>query len=626
MSRCVLPSCLAFLVVAGSVRADSATTNRLPDVVVTATRNATPLADVGSSVTVISQAEIANSQARTLPDLLRESAGVNVVQTGGPGGQTSVFTRGLNSNQTLFMIDGVRVNSPVFGTAMLANLTPNQVERIEIVRGPQSTLYGADALGGVVNIITHHGTGPLTGSATLEGGSYGTFNQLAEISGGQGKFSGAAAVSHTYTDNPYPNDDFDNLNLTGTLAYQVVEKATLDATVRFTTTDTGLPSAYDQGKPLTPNPTDRLHDHNYFGRVGLQLDPTDVWRSTFFVAETHEELFQVGSPYTRSDLRTDLAQFGWQNDVTLADWNKLTAGFDAYLNHGAYVTPGATAFDKCNNDVAGYLQDQATLWSRFVLTAGTRYDHNSQFGDSVTGRGAGVLRFDETGTRLKASGGSAFKAPTLSDLYQSYPSAYGYPAFLANPNLQPEESTGWDAGLEQDLGSRVTASARYFENNIRNLIASVYQAPDFIKENVNRARTDGVEISLDARPVTNLTCWANYTWLIESKDLNHNTLNTRLRRPEHSANLGTSYRLFNRVTAHTGLALVGSRYDYQVVSPWGIVRNGAYAKWNFGLTGDINKHFQAFVRLDNLLDEKYAEVIGYPALGRTVIGGATVKF
>jgi len=312
--------------------------------------------------------------------------------------------------------------------------------------------------------------------------------------------------------------------------------------------------------------------------------------------------------------------------LTLADWNKLTAGFDAYLNHGAYITPGATAFDKCNNDVAGYLQDQATLWNRFILTAGTRYDHNSQFGDSVTGRGAGVLRFDETGTRLKAAGGSAFKAPALSDLYQSYPSVYGYPAFLANPNLQPEESTGWDAGLEQDLGSQVTASARYFENNIRNLIASVYQAPDFIKENVNRARTDGIEISLDARPVTNLTCWANYTWLIESKDLSHDTLNTRLRRPEHSANLGTSYRLFNRVTVSTGLALVGSRYDYQVVSPWGIVRNGAYAKWNLGLTGDINKHFQAFVRLDNLLDEKYAEVIGYPALGRTVMGGATVKF
>ena len=626
MRRIVLSSCFSAAVVTGTVLADSATTNRLPEVVVTATREATPLENVGSAVTVISHAEIVNSQVRSLPDLLRESAGLSVVQSGGPGGQTSIFTRGLNSNQTLLMIDGVRVNSPVFGTAMLANLTPDQVERIEIVRGPQSTLYGADAMGGVVNVITRKGTGPLTGSATLEGGSYGTFNQLAEISGGQGKWSGAASVSHAYTDNPYPNDDFDNLNLAGTLGYQVSEKATLDTTVRLTTSDTGVPSEYNNGKPLTAKPTDRLHDHIYFGRVGFKADVADWWQPTLFVAETHEELFDVGNPYTQSALRTDLGQFGWQNDVALADWNTLTAGFDSYLNHGAYNTPGATPFDRSNYDLAGYLQDQATLWNRLTLTAGTRYDHNSQFGDFVTGRGTGVWRIEETGTRLKASGGSAMKAPTLSDLYQSYPSAYGYPAFLANPHLRPEQSTGWDAGFEQDLGPRVTANARYFENSVHDLIASVYQAPAFIKENVNRARTDGIEVGLDARPVTNLTCWANYTWLIEAKDLSHDSLTTRLRRPEHSANFGASYRFFNRVTAHTSLALVGSRYDYQVVSPYGIVRNGGYAKWDLGLTGDVCKHFQVFVRIENLIDERYEEVIGYPALGRTVIGGATAKF
>ena len=621
MRRFVLSSCLAVIAVTGSVRADSTTTNRLPEVVVTATRVATPMEDVGSAVTVIGHDEIVNSQTRSLPDLLRESAGMTVVRTGGPGGQVSVFTRGLNSNQTLFMIDGVRVNNPVFGTAGLATMTPDQIERVEIVRGPQSTLYGADAMGGVVNIITRKGTGPLSGSVTLEGGSYGTFNQIATVAVATNKFNAAASLSHSFTDNQFRNDSFDNLNFAGTVGYQILEKAALDATFRFTTADTGL-----NAEPLVPDLTDRLHDHNYFGRVGLKVDVSDMWQQTFFVAETHEELFEVGSAFTRSDMRSDLTQIGWQNDLELADWNTLTAGFDFYLNHGAYNTPGATPFDKSNNDVAGYVQDQATLFNRLTLTAGTRYDHNSQFGDSVTGRGAGVLRFDETGTRLKASGGSAMKAPTLSDLYQNYPSAFGFPAFLANPNLKPEESTGWDAGVEQDLGPRVTGSARYFENNIRNLITSVFQAPDFIKENVKRARTDGIELGLDARPVTNLTCFANYTWLIEAKDLTSNTLNPRLRRPEHSANFGASYRFFNRFTAHTSLALVDSRLDYQVVAPWGIVRNGGYAKWDLGLTADVCQHFQVFVRLENLLNEKYEEVIGYPALGRTVIGGATAKF
>jgi vitamin B12 transporter len=631
MRRFVLPFCLAAVAVAGSARADSASTNRspevvtrLPEVVVTATREATPLDDVGNAVTVISHDEIVNSQARSVPDLLRESAGLSVVQSGGPGGQTSVFTRGLNSDQTLFMIDGARINSPVTGLAALANLTPDQVERIEIVRGPQSTLYGADAMGGVVNIITRKSAGPPTGSVTLEGGSYGTFDQLADVSFATNKFGTTASFSHLYTDNPFPNDEFDNLNFADSLWYQILEKAALDATVRFTAADTGLPSEYNDGKPLTPNPTDHLHDHNYFGRVGLKLDVSDTWQQTFFIAETHEELFEVG--VYPSDLRTDLAQVGWQNDVKLADWNTLTAGLDWYLNHGAYNTSGATPFNQSNNDVAGYVQDQATLWTRLTLTAGARCDHNSQFGDFVTGRGAGVLRFNETGTRLKASGGSAMRAPTLSDLYQSYPSVYGYPAFLANPNLKPEQSTGWDAGVEQDIGPRVTGSARYFENNIRDLITDVYEAPDFILENVNRVRTDGIELGLDARPVANLTCFANYTWLMEAKDLTGNTLTPRLRRPEHSANLGANYRFFNRFNAHTSLALVGSRYDYQVVAPYGIVRNGGYARWDVGLAADICKHCQVFVRLENLLDEKYEEVIGYPALGRTVIGGATAKF
>ena len=620
--RCfVLLSCLAAVVVTGSALADSATTNRLPDVVVTATRNATPVTEVGSSVTVISRAEIANSQVRTLPDLLRESAGVSVVQSGGPGGQTSVFTRGLGSGQTLFMIDGVRINNPVFGTASLANLTPDQVERVEIVRGPQSTLYGADAMAGVINIITCKGTGPLSGAVTLEGGSYGTFNQLANVSIATNKFTAAAALSHSFTDNPFRNDDFDNLTFAGTVGYQVLEKAALDATFRFTTTDTGLNSYFPTSK--FADLTDRMHDHNYFGRVGLKVDVTDVWQQTFFIAETHEELFEVGQ--YPSDLRTDLTQIGWQNDVKLADWNTLTAGLDWYLNHGAYNTSGATPFDKSNDDVAGYVQDQATFFNRLTLTAGMRYDHNSQFDDAVTGRGAGVLRFDETGTRLKASGGSAFKAPTLTQLYQNYPESWGYGPYLANPNLKPEESTGWDAGFEQDIGPRLTGSVRYFENNIHNQIASIPANPadpygTNLTQNIGRVRTGGVELGIEARPITNLTCFANYTWLMEAKGLTGNPLTPRLRKPEHAANLGASYRFFDRVTAHTSLTLVGSRYDV------GFVRNGGYAKWNLGLTGDITKHLQAFVRLENLLDEKYAEVIGYPSLGRTVIGGATVKF
>ena len=602
-----------------------AQTNRLSEVVVTATRVPTPLEDVGSAVTVISHDEIVNSQAQSVADLLRESAGLAVVQSGGPGGQVSVFTRGLNSNQTLFLLDGARINSPVAGVPALASLTPDQIERIEIVRGPQSTLYGADAMGGVINIITRKGTGPLSGSATLEGGSYNAFRQIAEFSGAAGKFTSAVTLSHFYTDNPYPNSDFDLTTVAASAGYRLFDNVSLDATFRFNTSDTGLPGPITNGVPITPHPTERVQDANYFGRVGLTANIADFWQQTLFVAETHEDYFDRNS-YSRSDRRSDVIQAGWQHDLQLADWNKLTAGFDWYRNHGQYETVGATPFDKDTDDFAGYLQDQATICERFTLTGGVRYDNNSQFGNFLTARGAGVVRIDETGTRLKAAGGSAMKAPTLSDLYQSFPSAYGYPAFLANPNLQPEQSLGWDAGIEQDLGKCVTVGARYFQNDVHDLITSVYQAPAFIKENVSQARTDGIEVSLDARPLTNLTCWAAYTWLIEAKDLTANSLTPRLRRPEHSANLGVNYRFFDRFTAHTSLALVSSRYDYQVVSPWGITRNSRYAKWDVGLKADVCKYCQLFIRVENLLDERYDETIGYPALGRTFWGGATARF
>ena len=627
MRRIVLSSCLAVVAVTGSVLADSTTnrlpdaasttTNRLPEVVVTATRVATPLEEVGSAVTVISREEIVNSQARSLPDLLRESAGMNVVQSGGPGGQTSVFTRGLSSKETLFLIDGVRVGDPLMGPPTLANITPDQVERIEIVRGPQSTLYGSDAMGGVVNIITRKGTGPLAGSMTLEGGSYGTFNQLANISIATNKFNVAASFSHLYTDNQFPNTSFDQITFASTLGYQVCEKMALDTTIRFSSTVNGL----NQNQPTAfPDLTDQLHDYNYFGRVGLKLDVSDTWQQTFFVVEKHEEAAEVGT-VNPSNWRTDLAQIGWQNDVKLTDWNTLTAGLDWHLNHGVYSDPSGTVpFDKSTDDTAGYVQDQMTLFHRLTLTAGTRYEHNSQFGDAVTGHGAGVLRFDETGTRLKASGGSGFRAPTMADLYESNPNY----STVGNPNLKPEESTGWDVGVEQDIGSRVTSSVRYFENDIRNQITPyVFVAPNYTTVNIGRVRTDGIELDLDARPVTNLTCFVNYTWLIEAKDLVGDTLNSRIRRPEHSGNLGASYRFFNRFTAHTSLTLVGSRYDS---GNSGIVRNSGYAKWNLGLADDICKYCQVFVRCENLTDEKYSEVLGYPALGRTVIGGATVKF
>ncbi len=608
----------ASLVVARAEEPDSG--SRLGDTVITATRTPTALDDVGSAVSVVTREEIVNSQARNLGDVLRRVPGVSVVQSGKPGGQTSVFVRGLNSNQTLFLIDGARINNPLSGLVILSSFTPDQVERIEIVRGPQSTLYGADALGGVINIITRKGEGALTGSVSAEVGSDDAYRVAGELSGGGKKFSGALSIAQWSTDNVAPNEDYENFTVGGSATFRPMENFSLGATVRFTRAESGLPGPV---AAVPPNLLERLEDQTLFARVSLDLTLFDIWHQTLFVAETHEELFDRGDPFAISDSRSDVLQVGWQHTVTLAKHNTLTAGVDWYLNRGEYETLGATPFDESITNTAVYLQDQATLFDRLSLTLGGRYDEHSEFGGRFTWRSAAVLRFDETGTRLKASGGTGFKAPSLNDLFLSFPSPPPFASFVANPDLKPEKSTGWDIGFEQDFGKFATLDVRYFENRVRDLITFGFIAPDFTQTNVDRAKTSGIEASLEVRPMTDLTLWASYTWLAEAKNLTTNA--DLLRRPANTATVGANYRFRDRYNLHTQVTLVGERDDIDPVT-FSRIENGRYAKWDIAVSADLSDHFSIFGRVENLLDEDYEEAAGFPALGRVFWGGLAVKF
>jgi len=598
---------------------DAVVTNRLPEIVVTADRLPTPVRSTGSDVTIITSNQLDQAQVRSLPDALRAVPGVAVVQSGPPGGQTSVFMRGLNSNQTLFLLDGARFNNPINGFVTLANLMPEQIDRIEVVEGPQSTLYGADALGGVVNIVTRKGEGPPEGSVAVEAGSYNTIREMAGASGSWSNFSAAGSVWHESTDNQLPNSDFDDLNASVTLGDRVSDNVRVDTTLLYAKADAGEPGAVTNG--VVSSRTERLHDEILFARPGLDWQVTDWWRQDFFVAETHEELIDLGSPANASASRSDLVQAEWQNTFCLADWNTLIVGGDWYDDRGSFHLSGATPFDKSVDTEAGYAEDRATFFQRLDLTAGVRGDEQSQFGGDVTCRGSAVLRFDETGTRLKTSGGTGFKPPTLSDLYLAEPAF----DFFPNPDLKPEKSLGWDAGVEQDVTSHATVSARYFENYIHDLIefAAVPNTNTFTLDNVDHARTRGLEVTAQATPVTNLTLWANYTWLIEARDLT--TGSALLRRPEHSGAAGADWRFFQRFLLHTDATLVGPRDDLDPVT-FATVRNGGYVKWDIGLTADVTRHFQVFGRMENLLDDHYQEVEGYPALGRVFYAGGRAMF
>ena len=598
---------------------------RLDETVITPTRTVTPLENVGSAVTVISREEIENSQVRDVPNLLRKVPGISVVQSGRTGGQVSVFTRGMNSNQTLFLVDGARIASPLNGLVTLSNLTADQVERIEVVRGPQSTLYGADALGGVINIVTRKGNEPrkdgknFGGSLTLEGGTHDAFRQAIDLWGAGKRVSGTFSFSHGSTNNVFINDRYENTTVGGSVTFRPTDELQISGTVRYTNAHAGLPGAVSAAPE---NLTERLLDETFFGRVALDWKVTDIWQQTLSVSNTHENLYDTGNAFSQSLSHSDAFQIGWQNNIKLGKSNTLTAGLDWYLNKGMYSTVGATPFEKTIRNTAVYLQDQATLFERLTLTGGVRYDDNSRFGSEFTYQGTGVLRFDETGTRLKASIGTGFKAPTLNDLYLTFPDT-GFGAFLANPNLKPERSVGWDIGFEQDLGKHATLSMRYFQNDIRDLITASSVGFDLTQTNVDRARTAGIETSLNVKVTDDFTFWLGYTWLAEAKNLG--TGDRLLRRPEHTGTVGANWHFLERFNLNTNLSLVSARPDFDAAT-FGLTKNRPYAKWDVALSAEVCKNAEIFGRVENLLDERYEEANGYPSLGRTFWGGLKLKF
>ncbi|MEO6785239.1 MAG: TonB-dependent receptor, partial [Chthoniobacteraceae bacterium] len=575
--------------------------------------------------TLISRDEIEKSQTREVADLLRMVPGLSVVQSGRTGGQVSVFTRGMNSNQTLFLVDGARIGSPLNGLVTLSNLTTDQIERIEVVRGPQSTLYGSDALGGVINIVTRKGNElqkdgkNFGGSLTIEGGTHDAFRQAIDLWGAGKRVFGTFSFSHDSTNNVFTNDRYENTTAGGSLTFRPSDELQISGTVRYTNGRNGLPGAVSA---MPENFTEHLLDETFFGRVAIDWKVNDIWQQTLSVSNTHENLYDTGNSFSQSLSHSDSFQIGWQNNFKLGKSNTLTAGLDWYLNKGMYSTVGATPFEKTIRNTAVYLQDQATFFERLTLTGGVRYDDNSRFGDEVTYQGTAVLRFDETHTRLKGSIGTGFKAPTLNDLYLTFPDS-GFGAFLANPNLKPERSVGWDIGFEQDLGKHAMLSMRYFQNNIRGLITSTSTGSDLTQTNVDHARTAGIEATLNAHVTDDLTLWASYTWLAEAKNLTDGS--RLLRRPEHTGTIGANWHFLQRCNLNTSLSLVSARADIDATT-FGNTKDRAYAKWDAALSIEVCKNCEIIGRVENITDERYEEANGYPALGRIFWGGLKLKF
>jgi vitamin B12 transporter len=595
---------------------------RLEEVVVTAARIPEDVSTTAADVTVITRQEMEQREVRTVAEALRAVPALNVVQSGTPGSVTSVFARGGNSSHTLVLIDGVRVNSPTNGIFDFANLTTEGVERIEIVRGPASALYGSDGLTAVINIITRKGEGRPRGSLRGEVGSYQTFRERAESSGGLGPVRYSVDFAREDSSGKFAHDEYNNTSGAVRLDYRALPSLSLDLTGRYTHAFKNLPAVlgrFDFGTGA-PDPTQSSRQDFAAVSLGAAHKATSWWdhRLQLSLVQDDVDFRDPQQPTSTSDTETTRWAADWQHNLRPISWDTLTLGFQVDQAKGDQTDQfGAEVLHKTITNYAFYGQNQATLWERLILTAGVRVDENSAFATHTTPKFSAAFLVTETGSKLRASYGEGFRAPSINDL--------AYPGF-SNPDLKPEKNRSLEFGIDQNLwGDRIQAGLTWFQSRFRDLIQYSFALGK--PANVAHARTQGVEARLTLRPGFGLDVVGSYTYL----DTRGQDGNALLRRPANTWNLVVNYTPWNRLNLNSSLLYVGKRDDTDPVT-FGRTVNFKYVKWDAGVSvtvldqvGVLRK-LTAYGKLENILGVRYQEALGFPALGRSYLIGLSGEF
>ncbi len=616
--------------------AEEEETVELGEVVVTATRIEEPIEETGSSVTVITAEEIKEKGLTTVKEVLKQTIGLDTSSNAPFGGPTSLFIRGANSGHTLIMIDGVKVYDPISTNASFdfANLTTDNIERIEIIRGPQSSLYGSDAIGGVINIITKKGEGKPRFNISFEGGSHRIFRESLSSFGSIGKFdysftasrldSDGISKAHKRDGNP-EKDKYENSCFFGKFDYHPSDDITLGFLSRYNRAKFDL----DDWDFIVGKSVD---DSNHRGMEEQVLLSTyfdqkiyDWWKQNLKLSwmrnsrqdnDDNDPIYTAD--YLRSWYKGQNRAVDWQHNFSPADWDTIITGFQYNKEEGKSLYSdawGETIFpEKTASNKGYYLENKLGLLNdHFFNTLSVRTDDHSKFGDHTTYKTTLAYLFDN-GTKVRSSYGTGFKAPSLYQLYA--PPSWGYP--VGNENLKPEESKGWDVGVEQSfLEDKVSGSVTYFKNDFKNLI-DWDGALGYI--NIGRACTRGIETELKFKPIENLNTKLAYTYLNAKDKTSGDPL---VRRAKNKYNLNTNYSFLKNGNLNLNIARFTGRHD--VVWP-NIVSIKDYTKVDLAVSYDINKYLQVFTRIENLFDQFYEEAKGYGTLGRSFYAGLKGTF
>lgn len=592
----------------------------LPEVVVTATKTETESWRTASSVTVISREKIEEKQYKLLPEALRQVPGLVIADRGTPGSINGIFLRGTNSDQTLVVIDGRPIPGNLAGLYNIETMTLDNVERIEVLRGPAASLYGGKTLGGVINIITRSGRGLEKPETTMswEGGSFGYSRESLGIRGAAGIYDWSVELSRTDAQGYRDNSQIQLNNASAKFGAQLSDTLRSDLDLRYYNADVGVPGPIVGFGANDPD--------GHLLTEFWSISPRIVWETTDWWTQTLT--YQFGN-FRQVSTNLNPAAIGLNARVTsrnhfleyqsvfkATDWWTITAG--TWLQDSGYSQSSDNAFpangydvDQAETNWAVFLQSQAEILPGWNLLGGIRHDSYSDFQDATTWRLGTSWRIPWTQTVLHANYGTAF-APASPQNREA--ALFGNPALI-----KPELSKGVEVGISQPFANdKGTISLTYFRNSISNLI--VFTPPFGPLQQINNARTQGLETALNWQVCDSFGFNAQYTYL-DADDL---TAGTRLvRRPRHTLSGDVWVKPVSKLRLGVGALYIIDRED-----GFGAAQRDVedYLRVRLTASYDICENCEIFARVENLLGERYQEVLNFPAMRTGAYAGFRLRF